>query len=87
MAVLNIKGFPDELYERLREQAKKEHRSISQQVTHLLEDAISERAVSERIGQKPKRRSITELRGLGARIWKGIDAAEYVKKERDSWDS
>jgi len=77
MATLNIKGFPEELYERLREQAKKEHRSISQQVIHLLVNAT----------QKPKRRSITELRGLGADIWKDVDAADYIRKERDSWDS
>jgi len=27
-----------------------------------------------------------ELEGLGAEIWKGIDAQEYVMKERESWD-
>ena len=30
--------------------------------------------------------SIMELEGLGAEIWKGIDAQEYVRKERESWD-
>jgi len=29
--------------------------------------------------------SIMELEGLGADIWKGIDAQEYVCKERESW--
>ena len=29
---------------------------------------------------------IRKLRGLGKEIWKGLDATEYVKKERDSWD-
>jgi hypothetical protein len=33
----------------------------------------------------PGRHSILELEGLGAEIWKGIDADEYVAKERDSW--
>jgi len=28
---------------------------------------------------------ITELRGLGKAIWNGVDADEYVAKERDSW--
>jgi len=32
-----------------------------------------------------KRRSIRELRGLGKEIWEGIDAQEYVDRERDSW--
>ena len=32
------------------------------------------------------RHSIMELEGLGADIWKGIDAQKYVHKERESWD-
>ncbi len=31
-------------------------------------------------------RSILELHGLGAEIWKGIDAQEYVAELRDEWD-
>ena len=27
-----------------------------------------------------------ELEGLGANIWKGLDAQDYVRKERESWD-
>jgi len=30
--------------------------------------------------------SIMELRGLGAEIWEGIDAQEYVNRERASWN-
>ena len=30
-------------------------------------------------------RSVLELRGLGAKIWKGIDAQEYVDELRDEW--
>ncbi|MDP3979917.1 MAG: hypothetical protein Q8Q33_00735 [Chlamydiota bacterium] len=37
------------------------------------------------IGQK-KKNSIMQLEGLGANIWKGIDAQDYVQKERDAWD-
>lgn len=33
-----------------------------------------------------KKHSIMELEGLGAEIWKGIDAQEYVNRERESWD-
>lgn len=25
--------------------------------------------------------------GLGKELWEGIDAAEYIREERDSWDS
>lgn len=31
-------------------------------------------------------RSIMELEGLGSDIWKGVDAQEYVCRERESWD-
>ena len=36
---------------------------------------------------KTKTRSLLELEGLGAEIWKGIDAQEYVDKLRDEWDT
>lgn len=35
----------------------------------------------------PSRRSLLELEGLGAEIWRGLDAQEYVNHERDSWTS
>jgi len=31
-------------------------------------------------------RSIMELHGLGAEIWEGIDAQEYVNELRKEWD-
>jgi hypothetical protein len=34
---------------------------------------------------RPKR-SILELHGLGAEIWEGIDAQEYVNQLREEWD-
>jgi len=36
--------------------------------------------------RKKIKHSILELEGLGAGIWKGIDAQQYVRKERESWD-
>ena len=35
----------------------------------------------------PPQHSILALEGLGKEIWEGIDAQEYVDRERDSWDS
>jgi len=37
-------------------------------------------------GGKHGKRSILELEGLGKEIWEGIDAQEYVDRERSSWD-
>jgi plasmid stability protein len=77
MATLNIKNFPDPLYEKLQERAQQEHRSLTQEVIHLLSEAVDE--------EEPL--SIRGLRGLGKERWKGIDAAAYIREERDSWDS
>ena len=30
--------------------------------------------------------NITELRGCGKKIWRGIDAQEYVNKLREEWN-
>lgn len=36
--------------------------------------------------EPPKKRSMMELEGLGAEIWKGIDPDEYVNELRNEWD-
>ncbi len=36
--------------------------------------------------RKRVKHSVMDLEGLGAHIWKGIDAQRYVDKERKSWD-
>ena len=33
----------------------------------------------------PQGRSILEMEGLGKEIWEGIDAQEYVDRERGPW--
>jgi plasmid stability protein len=76
MAVLNIKNFPDSLYKKLQARAKRQHRSIAQEVTHLLCDVL----------ETPKPLSILDLQGLGKHHWKGIDASRHVERERASWD-
>lgn len=76
MATLNIKNLPDALYKKLRSRAKRHHRSLSKEVTHILSEAV----------QEPVPLSIQELRGLGKEYWTGIDAAAYIEGERRSWD-
>jgi hypothetical protein len=36
--------------------------------------------------QSQSKRSLLELEGLGAEVWKGVDAQEYVNKLRREWD-
>ena len=76
MATLNIKNMPDDLYKTLQARARRQHRSVAQEVIHLLSQAT----------ELPEPLSILELRGLGKEIWKGVDAATYVEAERRSWD-
>lgn len=76
MATLNIKNLPDDLYRRLKERAKRRHRSVAQEVTHILSQAVAE--------VEPL--SILELRGLGKEVWGPVDAAQHVAEERRSWD-
>jgi plasmid stability protein len=75
MATLNIKNFDDTLYERLKQRAAEQHRSVAQEVTHLLAMAV---------GGEP-RPSILELEGLGRELWHGESAAGHVARERDAW--
>jgi plasmid stability protein len=77
MATLNLKNFPDDLYKALQERAQREHRSVTQEVVHLLETSLTQ--------AEPL--SILELRGLGKELWQGIDPAAHVEVERSSWDS
>ena len=40
MATLNIKGFPDGLYRKLQQRARKDRRSLAQEITYLLQEAV-----------------------------------------------
>jgi len=48
----------------------------------LIMDTFTESAVSSQ-SHKP---SILDLEGLGAEIWEGVNADEYVRQLRDEWD-
>jgi len=74
MATLNIKNLPDELYAQLKQRAKQEHRSVSQEVVHLLTRALS----------TPPTESIMGLRGVARGVYGDVDA--YLEAERASWD-
>ena len=76
MAILNVKNVPDGLYLKLRDRARRHHRSISQEVVHLLRRALDAEAPL----------SILELRGLGKARWRGVDPAAHVARERSSWN-
>jgi plasmid stability protein len=76
VATLNIKKLPDGLYKKLQARARRQRRSVAQEVTHILAQVLEAEAPL----------SILELRGLGKEQWTGIDAADHVRNERGSWD-
>jgi plasmid stability protein len=76
MATLNIKNLPEPLYKKLQARAKRERRSVAQEVTHLLSEVLD----------TPAPMSLLDLRGLGKEHWRGIDAAAHVDQERTAWD-
>lgn len=55
-----------------------------EELVNLLE--VISTKLKKTIAQQQPRHSIMELEGLGADIWEGIDAQEYVRQERASWD-
>lgn len=76
MATLNVKNMPDGLYRKLQARARRKRRSVAQEVTQILSDALAV--------EKPL--SILDLRGLGKDHWKDVDAGEHVSGEREAWD-
>jgi plasmid stability protein len=76
MAVLNIKSVPDKLYRKLQARAKRQRRSVAQEVIQILDQALTE----------PPRLSIMDLQGLGKEIWQGINSDQYIQEERRAWD-
>ena len=75
MATLNVKNLPDSLYRKLQKRAKRQHRSVAQEVTKILDDVL----------ESPDLLSILTLRGLGKEQWTGIEPATHVDVERKSW--
>jgi hypothetical protein len=76
VATLNIKNLPDALHEKLKARAKRERRSVAQEVIFLLSAALD----------TPPPLSIMGLQGLGKELWQGVDAAAHIAAERASWD-
>jgi plasmid stability protein len=77
MAVLNVKSVPDTLYRKLQARAKRQRRSVAQEVVHILEEVLTEAPAL----------SVLDLQGLGKEVWAGVKSDEYLRRERQAWDS
>jgi len=76
VATLNVKNLPNGLYRKLQARARRERRSVAQEVTQILSAAL----------ETPKPLSILDLQGLGKERWQSVDAAAHVGRERAAWD-
>ena len=72
---LSIKNVPDELAERLRERAARNHRSLQGELMAILEQSVTDEAVVT------PREILDEVRNLGLKT--GAQAARMVREERD----
>lgn len=70
MATLNVKNLPDSLYQKLQARAKRDRRSLAQEVIQILTQATEE----------PTTLSILDLKGLGKERWRSLDPAAFVEQ-------
>ncbi len=68
----------------IMEQAKILNQQEQKELIKLLVDALAVERLAE--VEPPKKHRLSDLRGLGAEAWKGVDAQEYVNRLRDEWD-
>ena len=70
MATLQVRDIDDQMYDALKERAKRQHRSLSQEVVHIIEDYLS----------RPNMDSIKQselfLQLMGA--WQGPESANEI---------
>ncbi len=77
MATSNVSQTYDDYVKEIKTLTSEEQLSLVKVISADLKKTLR--------GKKAKH-SVMELEGLGADIWKGVDAQEYVLKERNSWD-
>ena len=68
-----------EIIEQARALSLQERKDLVKQLVDTLDSPITKSPL-------PQKHSILELAGLGAEIWKDIDAQEYVDQLRNEWD-
>jgi hypothetical protein len=68
-----------DIIEQARALSLQERKDLVKQLVDTLDALITKSAPQQK-------HSILELAGLGAEIWKDIDAQEYVDQLRSEWD-
>ena len=76
MPTLTIKNVPEETVERLREQAKRHHRSMQGELMAMLEGDLDPQ------GTLTPDEAIERIKALG--IKSGNDATRWIREDRDA---
>jgi len=62
-------------------------KKVREQLGVNIEDELIVRVRDGWIIMQPKPRRYSEyMQGLGKEVWKGVEATEYVRKEREAWE-
>lgn len=73
---ITISDLPEDIYTKLKERAERGHRSVAQEISRIVSEALS----------GGPRASVMELHGLGRESWSGIDPKAYLDELRGTWD-
>ena len=65
-------------------QIEAEKRSLNS--AEYIRTVVVERLTMQSAAKEPRQRSILELEGIGAELWKNIDVEKYINDSRDEWD-
>ncbi len=68
-----------EIMEQAKTLSLQERKELVKQLVDTLDTPVTKTPAQEK-------HSILELAGLGAEVWQGIDAQEYVDQLRSEWD-
>jgi len=62
-------------------------KKVREQLGVNVEDELIVGVRNARIIMQPRPRRYSEyMQGLGKEVWKGVEATEYVRKEREAWE-
>ena len=80
MALLQVRNFPDDIYNKISKIASNERRSIAQQTILLIENGL---ANGESPGERRRRALSSLLAGPTPDGMKGVDFAAMVREDRE----
>ena len=80
MPILQVRDVPQELYEKLRYLAEKEHRSLAQETIVLLNESVDHRLEN----QNRRRKLLESFKGLGVDTSRLPSPEQLIREDRDN---